>query len=135
MIPQTETVLNADIVFVEQPSHTFYLNTDEKTVVGFTDGREAMKQAIYLILSIERYKWVVLSWNSGVELEDLYGMPISFIIPEVERRIVEALAQDSRITSVDGFDFVVGKGKLSATFTVHTVFGDIPSETAVNLNV
>ena len=133
MIPQVNTVLNDDIEFIEQSSYTFYLDIEKNIVFGFTDEREAMKQAIYLILSTERYKWVIFSWNYGIELEDLFNMPISFVIPEVQRRIEEALLQDTRITAVDNFEFEVGKGVLLVRFTAHTIYGDIPVNKAVNI--
>ena len=125
MLPTVNELLNANIEIVEQTSNTFYLDADRNIVFGFTDGREAMKQAIYLILSIERYKYIILSWNYGVEFEDLFGMPIRWVIPEVQRRIEESLLQDTRIMTVDNFDFEIGKGVLTVSFTAKTIHGDI----------
>ena len=45
------------------------------------------------------------SWDYGVELADLFGEPVSYVCPELERRITEALLQDGRIEGVDGFSF------------------------------
>jgi|AGTN01.2.fsa_nt_gi Protein of unknown function (DUF2634). len=132
MIPSTNPLLNGDIEFVEQSSHTFYLDVDNNIVFGFTNNQEAMKQAIYLTLETERFKWVIFSWNYGAEFDDLFGMPISWVIPEVKRRISEALLQDPRITAVDGFEFEVGKGKLTVNFTAWTIYGDIPIQKGVN---
>lgn len=36
-----------------------------------------------------------------MELKDLFGKPIDYVMPEVERRITEALVQDDRIDSCD----------------------------------
>jgi hypothetical protein len=92
-----------------------------------------MEQAIYLILQTERYQYVIFSWNYGIELEDLFGMPISWVIPEVKRRIQEALLHDTRIKAADAFSFEVSeKGKLLVRFTAHTVFGDVDIEKGVN---
>lgn len=132
MLPTQNVLLNNDIEIIEQPTNTFYLDIDRNMIFGFTDGREAMKQAIYLILSIERYKYVILPWSYGIELEDLFGMPISWVIPEVERRITEAVTQDTRVKSVGNFDFQTGKNKLHVTFTAYTIFGDIDIEKVVN---
>jgi hypothetical protein len=131
VIPAANSILNGDLEFVEQSSRTFRLDVGDKRVSGFADGTEAMKQAIYLILATERFKWVIFSWNYGVEFDDLFGMPVSWVIPEAKRRISEALLQDSRITAVDGFEFEVGKGKLTLDFTAHTVFGDVPIQKEV----
>lgn len=132
MIPSASTILNGDIEFVEQSSHTFKLDIDNNIVLGMTDLQDAMKQAIYLTLETERFKWVIFSWNYGAEFDDLFGMPISWVIPEVKRRITEALLQDARITAVDGFGFEVGKGILTVSFTARTVYGDIPIQKGVN---
>lgn len=100
-------------------------------VAGNVDGLEAMKQAVYLVLSIERYKYVIYDWNYGVEIADLFGKPIPFVLPELKRRISEALLMDTRITAVDGFVFETVRGKVLAAFTVHTIFGDIEAEKEV----
>lgn len=92
-----------------------------------------MKQAIYLILRTERYQHVIFSWNYGIELEDLFGMPISWVIPEVKRRITEALLQDTRITAVGDFRFEHSKNKIHTTFTVQTIFGNIQAEKVVGI--
>lgn len=132
MLPSVNPTLNNDIEFIEQSSYTFRLDIDNNVVLGFADNQEAMKQAIYLILETERYKWVIFSWDYGVEFEDLFGMPISWVIPEVKRRITEALLQDTRIEAVDDFEFEVGKGKLTVNFTARTIYGDIPIQKGVN---
>jgi phage baseplate assembly protein W len=132
LLPTTDTILNQDITFIEPPTHTFFFDIYGNVCYGYTDGLKAMEQAIYLILRTERYRHVIFSRNYGVELNDLFGMPVSWVVPEVKRRITEALTWDSRITGVDGFDFEPSKGKLLVTFTAHTIFGDVPVEKAVN---
>lgn len=133
MIPSTNNDLKNDFEFEELPTKTFALHTDEDKIYGFTNGIEAMKQAVYLILGIERYEYLIYSWNYGVELADLFGQPIPFVLPELERRITEALLQDSRITSVEDFEFDVKRNKVFCTFKVYTIFGKIDSEKAVNV--
>ena len=95
---------------------------------------EAIKQTIFKILNTERYKYIIYSWNYGIELEDLFGQPVLFVCPEIERRVKEALLQDDRITEVDSFDFDISKrGVVSVTFTVHTIFGDLDEGMVVNI--
>lgn len=133
MIPNTNDDLQNDFELEELPTNTFKLNIVENKIYGFSDDLEAMKQAIYLILNIERYEYLILSWNYGIELADLFGQPIPFVLPELERRITEALLQDSRITSVEDFEFDVKKSKVFCTFRVYTIFGEIESEKVVNV--
>ncbi len=133
MIPSVNDNLQQDFEIEEQPTYTYKLNIDSDSIIGFTDGLEAMKQAIYLILNIERYNYLIYSWNYGIELTDLFGQPIPFVLPELKRRITEALTQDERIQSVDAFSFEVNKGKIHATFTVHTIYGDVEAEKVVSI--
>jgi len=133
MLPAVNDDLQKDFEIEEETSHTYKLDLDNSTIAGYVDDLEAMKQAIYLILNIERYEYLIYSWNYGIELNDLYGQPISFVLPELKRRITEALLQDTRITGVENFSFETNKGKVHATFTVNTIYGDVEAEKVVNL--
>jgi len=133
MLPAVNDDLQKDFEIEEETSHTYKLNLDNSTIARYVDDLEAMKQAIYLILNIERYEYLIYSWNYGIELNDLYGQPIPFVLPELKRRITEALVQDSRILGVDNFSFETNKGKVHATFTVHTIFGDVEAERVVTI--
>lgn len=133
MIPSTTAFLEQDFEITEQPTHTYKMNLESNLIRGYTDGQEAMKQAIYRILNTERYQYVMYSWNYGIELLDLYGEPVSYVCPELERRITEALTWDDRIQSVDNFEFNISKkGEILVTFTAHTVFGNVVAEKVVN---
>src|SRR5690606_15374719 len=130
MIPQTTGIINIQ-EFTEPTSRTYKLNIDRQTINGYTDEVEAMKQAIYLILNIERYDYLIYSWNYGIELKDLFGQPTFYVVAELERRITEALIADSRITGVDNFEITREGKKVHARFTVHTIFGDVEGEKVV----
>lgn len=133
MIPSTTAFLEQDFEITEQPTHTYKMNLESNLIRGYTDGQEAMKQAIYKILNTERYQYVMYSWNYGIELLDLYGEPVSYVCPELERRIRETLTWDDRIQTVDNFEFNISKkGEILVTFTAHTVFGDVVAEKVVN---
>ena len=73
------------------------------------------------------------SWNYGIETMDLYGEPVSWVCPELQRRITEALVWDDRIDSVDDFTFDLSqKGVVHVSFVVHTIYGEIQTERTVN---
>lgn len=133
MIPSSTGFLPADFEVVEHPTHTYKMHLNVNRVRSYTDELEAMKQAIYKILLTERYRYIIYSWNYGIELEDLFGEPISYVCPELERRIKEALLWDTRIERVDNFRFDVPKRHvLHVSFTAHTIFGDVEAEKEVN---
>lgn len=100
-------------------------------ISGYIDDTEAIIQSIYLILSTERYKHLIYSWDYGVELVDLFGKPMNYVISEIPRRIEDALKQDDRITTVKDFEFEPKKNKLHFTFTVVTTIGNIDAEMEV----
>lgn len=136
MIPSTVGFLNQDFVIQEQPSkvHKMDLNTDGDTVRGFTDGVEAIRQGVFRILSTERYQYIIYPWYYGIETIDLYGEPVTYVCPELERRITEALLTDSRIFSVTDFEHDTNiKGVVHTSFTVSTVFGDFQADKGVNI--
>ena len=91
MIPSVTGFLEQDFEIETQPTNTYKMELESNLIRGYTDGQEAMKQAIFKILSTERYQYVMYSWNYGIELIDLYGEPVSYVCPELERRITEAL--------------------------------------------
>ncbi|HGS9152715.1 DUF2634 domain-containing protein [Clostridioides difficile] len=125
------SIINFDVR--QEPSKTFKLNIEKSKIDGICDDVEALKQTIFLILNTERYQHLIYSWNYGVELNDLIGEPISFVIPELERRIKEALIQDDRIENVDNFQFENQKGKVQCKFIVHTKYGNIKAEKVVSI--
>lgn len=133
MIPATNDDLQQDFEMAVLPSRTFKLHPSAEIIAGYVNDLEAVKQAIYLILNIERFEYLIHSWDIGVELADLIGKPISFCLPEIKRRITEALLQDDRITAVENFEFDVNKGKVHTTFTVTTMFGTIETEKVVEI--
>lgn len=131
MIPAVEPMLKLDFTVQEQPSLTFRLDMqmdmhNEPRVIGYVDELDAIRQAIYKILSTERYKYLIYSWNYGIELADLFGKPVDYVCPELERRISEALLQDSRIKAVTDFSFDTSRrGQVLVKFLVHTGLGEL----------
>lgn len=134
MIPSTVGFLNQDFEIEEQPSNTYKMDLAGNTTKGFVDELEAMKQTIYKILNTERYQYIMYSWNYGIETLDLYGEPVTWVCPELERRITEALLVDSRIINVTDFEHDISvKGVVHTTCTVHTIFGDVVADKGVNI--
>ena len=133
MIPSVDILPN-EITEIVHPTRTYKVNilgNDENRISGYVEGLEAVQQAIYLILSSERYKHIIYSWDYGVELLDLIGKPMSYVTAELPRRIEEALIQDNRISGVTDFTFTKKRNALLTTFTVVTEVGNITTELEV----
>lgn len=133
MIPQTNGTLQAGVSFTRQPSDTIRLDIASGKLSGMTDGLDAVRQAVYVIVSVERYDYLIHSWNFGVELKGLFGKPMNWVIPEVKRRIREALLRDDRITEVDEFVMTPDRHALHAAFTVHSVYGNFGEEMEIHV--
>ena len=131
MIPVSNQLKNVEVV--EQPSLCPRMIVESERIIGQCDDVEAIKQAIYNILNTERYQYIIFSWDYGVELKDLFGKPIDYVMPEVERRITEALVQDDRIDSYTSFEFEKKGRKLLVTFVAHTKFGSVPAQKEVDV--
>ena len=104
------------------PSYTWYFDLKEKVLSGTCDGKTAVMQSIYLTLFTDRYKWLIHDWDYGHELASLFGMPLTYVIPEIERLVKEALIQDDRIDDVFNFHFEKGNDRvyLLVSFDVKT---------------
>ena len=138
MVPQTEVELDylegIEEEETEMPSYDFGLNTENNRVNGIVAELEAVKQAIYLILSTERYEHSIYSADYGVEFNDLIGEDTEWVIPELEMRIKEALMMDDRITDVNNFAFEIPEPRIILiTFTVETTKGTLDMEKEVEV--
>lgn len=131
-IGQTVTVTPA----AEQPTKTYKVDFDIGRVAGYVDETEAMKQAIFKILSTERFLYLIYSWNYGIELNEVVGKSYPVFSSEIKRVITEALLADSRITDVTDFQVEqIDKRTARVSFTAETIFGEIPVERTVTTNV
>ena len=137
MIPKIKT--SADITVKEQPTKTYKMELYKGNyILGFVDSQKAMEQAIYKIIRTERYKYIIYSWNYGIELEDLFGMPVEYCVVELERRISEALLQDNRITAVHSFEFDTESERgtvLIKKFIAETIFGKIQIDNGLAVTI
>lgn len=110
----------------KHPDFTYKWNFEKLTVNGYVDEQEAYAQAVYKILNTERYKYLIYSDDYGIELEYLFGKPIPYVIPELERVITEAIMQDDRTESVSDFEFTVPKkNTVHVQFVAHSIYGDV----------
>lgn len=134
MIPSTSGYLEQDFEIEEQPTKVYKMDLDGNSIRGFTDEQEAMKQTVFRILNTERYQYIIYPWWYGIETLDLYGEPVTWVCPELERRITEALLVDSRISEVTDFEHDTSKkGVVHTSFTVKTIYGNLKAEREVNI--
>jgi len=132
LVPTCEYDLTEAFQYEEQPGRTYKLHIGGQRISGYVDGLEAYKQAVYKILNTERYTHIIYSWNYGVELKELIGQHPAYVMPEIERRVKDALMQDDRTERVDSFEFDTSKrGEIAVTFTAHSIYGEAKIQTTV----
>ena len=130
MLPDYNTVYQQDNIM---PSKTYYINRNTNRISGYIDDKDAIVQAIYLILSTERYESVIYNWYYGTEFDSLVGKDRDFVKSELKRRIAEAILEDDRILDVTDFDISFNKDVANVVFLVETNIGDININWEVNL--
>ena len=123
---------DTDIVIASQPSKTWIINKTQNQVSGMDSGLESVRQAVEIALNVERYRWTIYDTDFGSELEGLIGEDEAYITSEVSRIVTDALSVDSRVVSVDNWAFKRNGTDMVVSFSVHTVFGDIPQEVYIN---
>lgn len=123
MIPQSNIDVELSLDESIETSRTYKMVGDR--IQGYTDGLDALKQAIYKVLNTERYEYPIYSFNYGIELESLLGKDPIYVQIELKRRIRECLFRDDRITEVNNFRFEVAGDTIQCTFDVHSIFGNL----------
>ena len=58
-------------ILAAQPSLTWVIDKTINQVVGMDSGLESVRQAVEIILNVERYRWQIYSNNFGVEFHNL----------------------------------------------------------------
>lgn len=131
MIPQIANAIMETIETVAYPSRTYRLG--EEQVAGFVDGLEAIRQAVFHILSTERYAYPIYDDNYGVELEKYKGRGFGYLKATIENTLKDALLQDDRIIDVTVTDVLnTQRDSALVQFTVTSNRGTFSSEVIVN---
>ena len=131
MIPQASINIEIAPEEVIETSRTYKLSGDK--IQGYTDGIEALKQAIYKVLNTERYEYPIYSFNYGIELESLIGKDRTYVQIELKRRIRECLLRDERIENVDNFRFQAEGDQIKCTFDVYSIYGGLTATQEVSI--
>lgn len=107
MIPKTGMTNEEFNTFLEKIEKQPYGNKGYKVVnnkiQGYVNDIDSLKQTVFFILSTERFRYITVSDNVGVELENLYGEDINLIEVKLKETIENALLADDRITEIRDF--------------------------------
>ena len=132
-LPTASIDLSAGVSFVSQPSRTWYINKETNRIQGECDGWQSVRQAVEIILNVERFRWQIYSPYSGMQWDGLIGQDPGYVASELQRRITDALLMDDRVRGISDFAYTVEGNPLRASLTVNTVYGD--TQTSVEVNI
>lgn len=130
MLPELNLINQLD---EQMTSRTYNINRNTNRISGYIDDKDAIIQAIYLILQTERYESMIYNWYYGVEFDGLIGKNKDYVTSELQRVIREALTEDDRIIEVSDFDITYTDDSALIEFLVQTNIGDITIEWEVNI--
>lgn len=109
------------------PTRTWRADRGTGRLSGFTDGLDAMRQAVDIALNVRRFRWQIYTPNVGHEFEAV-GFDFETARIGLQAQIQEALAADERITGLEDFHCQRSGDGMYASFTVKTIFGDLAAE-------
>lgn len=132
VLPVSPVNISGGVTFENQLSLSWFINKETNRIEGTVDGLQAVRQAAEIILNVERYRWQIYRPYSGMEWAGLIGQDSGYVGAELQRRLVDALTVDDRITGVSDYKYTVDGQKLRATFRVDTVYGSYNSEQEVD---
>lgn len=133
VLPESSMNLTGGVEFIFQPSKTWHINKEIGRIDGVVDGYEAVRQAVEIILNIERFRWQIYEPSSGMQWEGLLGQDHGYVTAELQRRVTEALLMDDRIQSIGSFETSENGDVLTVSLTVNTVYGEVKTSSEVNL--
>lgn len=133
MLPQSSIDLSRGIVFQDQPSLTWIADPVTNRLRGRGDNWEAVRQAVEVIVNVERFKWQIYTPNFGTDYDGLLGTEPGYAASELRRRLEDAFLPDNRILGIKDYAYTFKDVSLTVTFTALTVFGDVPGSMEVKL--
>lgn len=128
------SLLPDGVQIVQQPSLTWGIDKDTGRIQGEIDGYHAVKQAVEIILNVERFRWQIYLPSSGMQWDGLIGQDPGYVASEVQRRVLDALLMDDRVRGISNFDYTMDGEDFSASLTVNTVYGSVPATVEVTLS-
>lgn len=131
MIP--ESLLDNDFETTDEPLPSKTYKAREDKIQGYTDGLDALQQAIQKMLNTEQYEYPIYSNDYGIDITSLIGQDREYVRVELKKRITDCLMADERIQSVDSFAFSSDGDTLSCSFTVTSIYGELLLSKEVNI--
>lgn len=118
----------------EKPSLTYRLDLEAGRIVGRVDGLEAVNQAIRKAIITPRFKCLIYDNQYGCEIEEVIiakDASPEYIEAVTEGFIKDALRPDTRILSINDFQFEFAEDSVYISFRADTIFGETTIEEVI----
>ena len=132
VLPSSDIDISNGVVFENQPSLTWLIDKKTGRIKGEANGINAVRQAIEIILNVERFRWQIFSPYSGMQWQGLIGAEPGYVALEMKRRVGEALKMDNRIIGISKFNYRFAEDEIIVDLLVQTVYGNVAVETEVH---
>ena len=130
-LPTSKIDISGELRAERQPSRTWRIV--DNRICGETDGWESVRQAVEIILNVERFRWQIYTPYSGMQWRGLIGQNPGYVTAELQRRFRESLTMDDRVKGISKFGYTVDVDTLSCSVTVNTIYGDVEASVEVNI--
>ena len=121
-----------DLEVEQQTTRTYKMDMERKRIVGMVDGEDALRQAIWKMLSTERFKHQIYSDNYGSEIMDRAmdtELTEEFLECDIPELVKDALMIDDRILEVSNISWRwIGRDSVMIACDVYTIYGDMQIE-------
>ena len=122
-----------DVRVRQEPDLTWSIDKETNRIAGEVTGLAAVRQAVEIILNVERFRWQIYRAYSGMQWAGLVGQDPGYVASELQRRMGEALRMDDRVRGISDFTYSVEGDILTASVTVDTVYGETQASVEVNI--
>ena len=122
-----------DVRVRQEPDLTWSIDKEANRIAGEVTSLAAVRQAVEIILNVERFRWQIYRAYSGMQWAGLVGQDPGYVASELQRRMGEALRMDDRVRGISDFTYSVEGDILTASVTVDTVYGETQASVEVNI--
>ena len=128
MLP-TDNITEESVETEVENTKAFEIDFEKKQIGAIIDGKDALIQAMRLALMTERYKYPVFSHSYGTDYKNAPEDGYTKAVGKIKNAICDSLLCDSRIRSINSFEFEKIGSKIAIKFKAETIYGDIAYET------
>ena len=128
-----DTMLSEDDLEELVPVYrTYRMDHEHGRIWGMIDGADAVRQAIWKILSTRRFAYFLYDDQYGCDVFNKIGdsdLTPEYLDADIPAMIEDALSADARVTGIRDFSYdVVGQDEVHVQFVAETIYGEMEME-------